>query len=423
MTVPHLQVFALLVGLILGVQVADSTSLSAGTSLTDALRELQSRGLDLVFSNNVVASSMVVDTPPRATEPRQILEELLAPHGLTIREGVGGVLIVVPRGTEAGSSPTSSLTGIVLAGVDRAPLSGATLRLLPAELGTQTGDDGTFRFDNIPVGTFTIVTSVRGFIVERQEIEVVADRTTEVKLFLAPAPVTEDEIVVTPSKVSLLREQSARVFVLSRAELLALPHLGNDFFRALTLLPGVTANDVSAQFHVRGGRRDETQILLDGQELYDSYHLQDFDSALSVVTPDTISRVDLSTGGFPARYGDRMAGVLDMATASPTGSPRGRVALGILSAQAGGAGTFRQERGSWIAQTRRGTTDFAGRIFGTDAPRYWDAFGKLEYGLGERHRLRLNLLHTDDKYRVEETGIFRIKRIAPGSARSAPTPT
>ena len=47
-----------------------------------------------------------------------------------------------------------------------------------------------------------------------------------------------------------------------------------------------------------GGRRDETQILLDGQELYESYHLQDFDSALSVIVPETVASVDVSTGGI-----------------------------------------------------------------------------------------------------------------------------
>jgi len=57
----------------------------------------------------------------------------------------------------------------------------------------------------------------------------------------------------------------------------------------VTLLPGTAANDVTAQFNVHGGRRDEVLILLDGQELYETYHLQEFDRAISVVEAGSLS--------------------------------------------------------------------------------------------------------------------------------------
>lgn len=215
-------------------------------------------------------------------------------------------------------------------------------------------------------------------------------------------PFIEEEIVVTPSHVSLLYKTPSAGFGLTREELMALPHLGDDFFRALSLLPGITANDITAQFNVRGGRRDETQIVLDGQELYDAYHLKDFDNALSIVASDTLDTVDLSTGGFPVEYGDRMGGVLDMVTTRPTGRARGRAGLSIWSADLGGSGTFREERGSWIAQARRGSTDLAGQLFTEGKPTYWDVFGKLDFQLNDRNRLRGNLLYSDDSRSFSE---------------------
>ncbi|HEX6900205.1 MAG TPA: TonB-dependent receptor [Thermoanaerobaculia bacterium] len=331
--------FLLAAFLLLGCLVPTTVPLSAappepryaGRTLESALLDLRARGLKIIFTSNVVRPDMQVQAEPSAAGPRQVLEQLLAPHGLTAREGPNGVLVVVPR---------------------------------PAPP---------------PV-----------------------EKTAEAPPEPDPMLVIRDEIHVIPSRISLLEEEPASRLGLSRGEILALPHLGDDVFRALTLLPGVTANDVTAQFHVRGGRRDETQILVDGQELFEPFHLKDLDSPLSVVAPATLSAAELSTGAYPVRYGDRMSGVLDMTTLTPTGAPRARLGASILGFHAGGAGELPGERGAWLAEARRDTSDLLSRLLGDEAPDYWDAFGKLDYRLSSRHSLRANLLHSGDKLDIEE---------------------
>ena len=66
-----------------------------GRSLTEVLQALQAQGLRIVFSSATVPRDSRVLTEPRAAAPRQQLDELLAPHGLEIREGPGGTLQVV----------------------------------------------------------------------------------------------------------------------------------------------------------------------------------------------------------------------------------------------------------------------------------------------------------------------------------------
>ncbi len=320
----------------------------AGRPLEEALLDLRAHGLKILFTSNVVHPDMKVESEPAATEPRQVLEELLAPHGLTSQDGPNGVVVVVPR--------------------PAAPTSGA----LP------------------PGGT--------------------AGTAAPLDLM----PVIREEIVVTPSRISLLREEPAGPLGLSREEILTLPHLGDDLFRALSLLPGIAGNDVTAQFHVRGGRRDETLLLIDGQELFEPFHLQDFGSALSLISSATLGGADLSTGGFSVRYGDRMSGVLDMTSMTPSGPPRVRLGLGILGAHAGGDGTFHNDRGAWIAEVRRGSSDLLGRMLGDEDPQYWDAFGKLEYRLSPRHSLRANLLRSADELDFEQTVDDERKRFETG---------
>jgi outer membrane receptor protein involved in Fe transport len=306
----------------------------AGRSLEQALLDLRAQGLRIIFTSNVVRPEMRVEREPVASEPRQVLDELLAPHGLTVQDGPNGVVVVVPRPAAPAAVPP---------------------RAAP-----------------------------------------------EVPIPLDPIVIFKEEIDVTPSRISLLREEPTGLIGLSREEILTLPHLGDDFLRALSLLPGVTANDVTAQLHVRGGRRDETQILIDGQELFDPFHLKDLDSPLSVVAAAALSGADLSTGAFPARYGDRMSGVLDMTSLTPRGGPRVRLGASILGYNAGGGGAFDGERGTWLAEARKDTSDLLSRLLGDPTPDYWDAFAKLEYRLTAGQSLRANALVSGDKLDFEE---------------------
>jgi TonB dependent receptor/TonB-dependent Receptor Plug Domain len=86
--------------------------------LAEALDELRARGLKLIYSTRTVRPTMLVVAPPTASSPRQVLDELLAPHGLEAREGPGGSLLIVKgakRDVErpsAGAVPKSSQAGI-----------------------------------------------------------------------------------------------------------------------------------------------------------------------------------------------------------------------------------------------------------------------------------------------------------------------
>jgi hypothetical protein len=375
----------------------------AGLLLGQVLLDLQNRGVKIIFSSNVVRPDLRVVAEPTAGDLRGVLDQLLEPHGLEAREGPGGTVVVVPGGREV-SEDLYFLSGFVRARFDDSPIGGATVRNLESGEETITGSDG--RFLMIAMGSGPLVLEARSteFLPQRVEgLRATPTADFETVFLLDRVPVIEERLVVSPSRVSLLQEVPTAPLSLSRAEMASLPHLGGDFYRALTLLPGATGNDVSAQFYVRGGRRDETQILIDGQELYEGFHLKDRDSALSLVSPEAIGAADLNTGGFTAEYGDRMSGVLDMTTVAPTGPRRFRLGLSALSAHIGGSGVFGGDEGGWIAEVRRGTTDLVGQLLGAEDPEFWDAFGKVDRQLGARHGLRLNALYSGDRLSFRET--------------------
>lgn len=95
-------------------------------------------------------------------------------------------------------------------------------------------------------------------------------------------PIELEEIVVTPGKFTVQDGTDASLS-LSKDAIDLFPLIDNDVFRAAHIFPGVTSNDFSARFNLRGGEKDEIVVRLDGMELFEPYHLQDFGGAISII--------------------------------------------------------------------------------------------------------------------------------------------
>lgn len=389
----------------LGAQGAGEpdAALAAGAPLDAALGALAARGVPLVWSTLVVRPELVVLAPPAATAPRAQLDQLLAPHGLVAVAGAGGSLVV--QAASATARPAAALAGEVRARGANVPLGGVALALEGTAREAVTGADGRFAFAEVEPGLHALEARRPGFVVERfAGVVARPGETTRLLLLLQPAPFAGEEIEVHPSRATLLAAEPVAPVELARDEIAALPHLGDDLLRALELLPGVASNDLTAQFHVRGGRRDEVLLLLDGQEIYEGFHLKDFDGALSLFAASGLDRVDLVTGAFAADSGDRMGGVLELASAERFDAGSVRIAATALTFELGAARAFPGGRGRFFVQARRGTSELVDAIFDRDQPEFADLFARADADLSERSNLRLHFLGARDRFDLVEGG-------------------
>lgn len=113
------------------------------------------------------------------------------------------------------------------------------------------------------------------------------------------------------------------------------PSLGGGIESLIKTLPGVSSNnELSSQYNVRGGNFDENLVYVNDIEIYRPFLIRSGQQeGLSFLNPDLVSSILFSAGGFDARYGDKMASVLDIQYKRPTkfaGSVQGSLLGGSL---------------------------------------------------------------------------------------------
>ncbi len=228
-----------------------------------------------------------------------------------------------------------------------------------------------------------------------------------VSLLTAPAeedtaPVRIEKIVVTPGRFTIYDGTSARIS-LSKQEIEQFPLIDNDVMRAGHIFPGVVSSDYSARFSVRGGEKSDISVRLDGMELYDPYHLQDFGGAVSLIGIDLIQNTELLMGGFPAEYGEKMSGVFDITTRTPNAKQfSANFGVDLINATATLEGPL-TENGNWLLSARRGYIDLILMLMEIDEsykPQYADVYSKLTYQITPTDTITLNGLYGWDKNRI-----------------------
>lgn len=95
-----------------------------------------------------------------------------------------------------------------------------------------------------------------------------------------------------------------------------------------------THSELSSQYNVRGGSFDENSVYINNVEIYRPFLVRSGQQeGLSIINPDMVESIGFSTGGFEARYGDKMSSVLDIKYKKPK-KIEANVAANLLGASA-----------------------------------------------------------------------------------------
>ncbi|WP_233900383.1 TonB-dependent receptor [Tenacibaculum piscium] len=121
----------------------------------------------------------------------------------------------------------------------------------------------------------------------------------------------------------------------------------------LMTLPGVSNNnELSTQYNVRGGNFDENLVYVNGIEVYRPFLIRSGQQeGLSFVNSQMVQNIDFSAGGFQAKYGDKLASVLDISYRKPTDF-KAKIALSLLGGSFTLEDTFLKDKLSAIVGIR-----------------------------------------------------------------------
>jgi len=287
------------------------------------------------------------------------------------------------------------------------PLIGTNIVIVEMDIGAATTVNGKYRILNVPAGEYAVEFSYIGYE-SRMVNHVLVKPNSEVELNieLQQKALELKEIIVTPGQFAIMGKEPVVRQTLTREDLQTIT-FGEDIYRAISRLPGVSSNDFSARFTVRGGQNEEILVLLDGMELYEPFHLKDVDGGvLSIIDADNIEGIDLFTGGFPAEYGNRTSGVFNIRSTEPNpGAQRTSLGISFMNARLMSEGTFGEDKGSYMISARRGYLDLVLDLMGeVDPPRptYYDIFSKVKYNVHRKHSLTASFLRSGDKLEYVE---------------------
>ncbi len=203
-----------------------------------------------------------------------------------------------------------------------------------------------------------------------------------------------ETVVVAASRYEISRELTTSRFLLDRRTIQNMPDVGEDPLRVVQRLPGAAASGASAQTHFRGGEENEIGIMLNGQWLFDPFHIRDYQNVFSAIDARAIDAVEVYTGGFPVRYGDRMSGLVLMDSLDADEARHSEIGLSVFNTSL--LTTGNEGAHKWLFSARRGNLDLViDPKFGR--PAYFDVFGEYAVEISPNMRLSMNALYADDK--------------------------
>lgn len=296
-----------------------------------------------------------------------------------------------------------TISGIVSEKTSNETLIGVTILFPELNTGTTTNEYGFYSI-TLPKGMYKIIISYVGFDNINESISLNENIT---KAFsLTEASENLDEVILKENVEKLnIRKPQMSVNVLTSSSIKQIPVvLGEaDVIKAITLLPGVTnAGEGSSGFNVRGGSADQNLILLDEATIYNSSHLFGF---FSVFNPDAIKDLKLYKGGIPARYGGRVASVLDIYQKEGNNKAfHANGGIGIVSSRLLIEGPLKKDEGSFLFGGRSSYAHLFLPLFNLDNVAYfYDLNTKFSYKLNKKNNIYLSGYFGRDVFRISDS--------------------
>ena len=222
------------------------------------------------------------------------------------------LLVILLASAHKISAQDFTLTGRVV-DEEQNPIELATVSCLEQGKVTATNLKGEFKLSLKSTDSVVVKFSMIGYNARKRAFRNPRGRQ-RVEITL-PSMAALGEIVVTEK-----RRQTSGTERLDINDMKGVPTASGNAVEALIQQQaGVsTHNEMSSQYNVRGGSFDENSVYINNVEIYRPLLIRSGQQeGLSIINPDMVESIGFSTGGFEAKYGDKMSSALDITYRQP----------------------------------------------------------------------------------------------------------
>ncbi len=298
------------------------------TTLAAALQSIADQAdIDLVYSDAAV-DSLLVSADFNNLPVDKALHHLLRRTSISFeRKSRGEFVLFLKLGVL-----NIDVSGLIVDAVTGETLPSANVALLNSSRGTSSNLQGRFVLPSMPFTDCSLRISYIGYADQTLLLQS-KELAQPLHIAMRQQTLVGEPVTVQPQNWELAEVGDGAGEVALAPENVALLPLvgGRDVLRSLQLLPGVSSSQGTAELFVRGGTPSQNLVLFDGMTLYHLDHSFGFFSAFN---SDAIKDVRVFKSGFPAKYGGRLSGVMEItAKSGDFKHPRLHVGANLLSGQ------------------------------------------------------------------------------------------
>ena len=189
------------------------------------------------------------------------------------------------------------------------PIEIANVKVEGQMAGTVSDLEGNYSVTVQSADTVTLVFSMIGYQTRKRTL-----RNPRGKVRLNVVLPASDYALEGVTIREMHRQTGQNVRIQSEQAKLMPTATGNAVEELIATQAGVSShNELSSQYNVRGGSFDENSVYVNGIEIYRPLLVRSGQQeGLSFINPDMVESIQFSSGGFEAKYGDKMSSVLDI---------------------------------------------------------------------------------------------------------------
>ncbi len=216
------------------------------------------------------------------------------------------------------SSPAQKKAGFISGKIldeNETPLSRVSIVILGKQSGIMSSDSGTFHIRVPAEKAFALVFSFTGYKSEQQHFLLNEGEEERVVVRLERNAGQMKEVVITDQH----DRTEAGLVKVNPKDAINIPSPTGGIESLIKVVVG-SNNELTSQYSVRGGNYDENLIYVNDFEVFRPYLVNNAQQeGLSFINPEMTRNVSFYTGGFQAKYGDKMYSALDIQYKKPQG--------------------------------------------------------------------------------------------------------